>query len=66
MLLYDGAKDDMKSRRRDSLLRREDEIQKQHDKARLKKLDEERMAVRKQVGLFLCKMTYISFFKLYF
>lgn len=52
-LLYDGSKEEIKRRRRDSIVRREDEIQKQHEKARLKKLEEERMAVRKQVGIFL-------------
>ena len=48
-LVYDGTKDEIKSRRRDSLQRREDEIREHHEKARSKRLEEERMTLRKQV-----------------
>ena len=52
-LIFDGTKNEIKSRRRDSLQKREDEIRQQHENARSKKLEEERMTVRKQVRHYL-------------
>ena len=50
-LSFKGTKEDAKKRREDSIWRREKEIQEQHDNARSKRLEEERLSVRMQVGL---------------
>lgn len=50
-LIYDAAtKEELKKRRRDSIQRREKEIRQQHENARSKKLEEERMTIQKQVS----------------
>ncbi len=49
-LVFEGSKEEICARRKDSLQRREEEIQQQHENARSKKLEEERMAVRMQVS----------------
>lgn len=49
-LIYTGGtKEEIRKRRDESVRRREDEIRQQHEKARSKKLEEERMVVRNQV-----------------
>jgi hypothetical protein len=63
VLVYDDkrtTKEEMKIRRRDSIQRREDEIRQQHEKARSKKLEEERMALRNQVSCRLKITIFIS------
>lgn len=58
-LVFDGSKEESRARRNESLHRREREIQKQHENARSKKVEEERMAVRMQVRLMINLIDFI-------
>lgn len=51
-LVYKGTKEESRKRRKQSLQRREEDIQRLHEKARSKRLEEERMVLRKQVCVY--------------
>ena len=53
LVFDDGSKEDIKIRREESIQRREEEIQHLHENARSKKVEEDRMAVRKQVSPYI-------------